>query len=84
MIGAFDLVQANSRPYPAAEGRARLISQYALKHGVLLRPIGAHVYVIPPYCITTDEIMHLIDVARRAVEWAVQQPALSLSQVSMA
>lgn len=84
MIGAFDLVQANGQPYPAAEGRARLISQYALQHGVLLRPIGAHVYVIPPYCITADEIAHVIDVARRAVEWAVQQPALTLSQVNMA
>ena len=84
MIGAFDLVQQNGQPYPAAEGRARLISQYALQHGVLLRPIGAHVYVIPPYCISADEISHLIDVARRAIEWSVQQPALTLSQVNMA
>lgn len=84
MIGAFDLVQINGQPYPASEGRARLISQYALQQGVLLRPIGAHIYIIPPYCITTDEITHLVDVARRAVEWAVQQPALSLSQVNMA
>ena len=83
-IGAFDLVHSNGQPYPAAEGRARLISQYALKHGVLLRPIGAHVYVIPPYCITAEEIANVIDVARRAVEWAVQQPALTLSQVNMA
>lgn len=84
MIAAFDLVQSNGQPYPAAEGRARLISQYALQHGVLLRPIGAHVYVIPPYCITIDEIVRLIEVARLAIEWAVQQPALSISQVSMA
>ncbi|MEY2863054.1 MAG: adenosylmethionine--8-amino-7-oxononanoate transaminase [Pseudomonadota bacterium] len=84
LIGAFDLVQANGQPYPAHEGRGRLISQYALKHGVLLRPIGTHVYIIPPYCITADEIRQVIDVARHAIEWAVQQPALSVSSIVMA
>lgn len=84
MIGAFDLVQSNGLPYPAAEGRARLISQYALEHGVLLRPIGAHIYVIPPYCISIEEITHVVNVAQLAIEWAIQQPALHLSQVSMA
>lgn len=84
MIGAFDLVNAGGQAYPAAEGRARMISQYALKHGVLLRPIGAHVYVIPPYCVTTDDIQQILNVAQSAIEWAVQQPALTLSQVNMA
>ncbi|MEC7121000.1 MAG: adenosylmethionine--8-amino-7-oxononanoate transaminase [Pseudomonadota bacterium] len=84
LIAAFDLTQSNGQPYPSHEGRGRLISQYALKHGVLLRPIGAHVYIIPPYCITSAEIEQLIDTARQAIEWAVQQPALHTSMVNMA
>jgi adenosylmethionine-8-amino-7-oxononanoate aminotransferase len=84
LIGAFDVVQVNRQPYPAQDGRGRLISQFALERGVLLRPIGAHVYIIPPYCITADEIAWVIDIARQAVEWAVMQPALAVSSISMA
>lgn len=82
LIGAFDLVQANGQPYPGHEGRGRLVAQFALQNGVLLRPIGQHVYVIPPYCISAEEIAHLIDTARRAIEWAVCQPALGSATIN--
>ncbi len=72
MIGAFTVVQANGQPY--AESLSRVIAQYAFQHGILLRPIGNHVYLIPPYCVTADEIARIIDVARQAVEWAVSRP----------
>jgi adenosylmethionine-8-amino-7-oxononanoate aminotransferase len=52
-----------------------LIAQHALGLGILLRPIGNHVYLIPPYCVTEDEIARIIDVARLSVEWAVSQPS---------
>jgi adenosylmethionine-8-amino-7-oxononanoate aminotransferase len=42
------------------------------------------VYIIPPYCITADEIAWVIDIARQAVEWAVTQPALAVSSICMA
>jgi adenosylmethionine-8-amino-7-oxononanoate aminotransferase len=74
MIGAFELVQANGQPYPAHESRGRFIAQFAMSQGILLRPIGHQVYIIPPYCITADEIEQVIDVARLAIEWAVMQP----------
>ncbi len=74
MVGAFTLVQANGLPYPTHESRGQLIAQFAMKQGILLRPIGHHIYLIPPYCITTDEIEHAIDIARQAIEWAVMQP----------
>lgn len=27
-----------------------------MKHGVLLRPLGNTVYLLPPYCITEEEL----------------------------
>jgi len=73
MIGAFNIVQANGTSYPATSGKGKLVAHYALSHGVLLRPIGDCVYLIPPYCITPDEIRHVLDTARRAIEFAVSQ-----------
>ena len=38
----------------------RLIA-FTRDHGVLLRPLGNTVYVMPPYCITPDELAQLWD-----------------------
>ncbi len=75
MIVAFDVVQANGLAYPAQQQVGRLMAQYALKHGVLIRPIGNHVYFILPYCITTTEIDQLFSVTIKAIEWAISRPA---------
>jgi adenosylmethionine-8-amino-7-oxononanoate aminotransferase len=32
------------------------IYQYALDHGVLLRPLGNILYCMPPYCITNEAL----------------------------
>lgn len=82
MIAAFDLVQANGQPYPAVQQGGRLMAQYALQHGLLIRPIGNHVYFIPPYCITADEIDQMFDITSRAIDWAVRQ-SVSLAETSM-
>jgi adenosylmethionine---8-amino-7-oxononanoate aminotransferase len=79
MIGAFEYVQANGQPYPSYQSHGYLIAQFAMTKGVLLRPIGHQVYMIPPYCITADEITYVIDVARQAIEWASQQSIHSSS-----
>jgi adenosylmethionine-8-amino-7-oxononanoate aminotransferase len=41
---------------------SRKIHKKALKHGVLLRPLGNTVYILPPYCITEDELQQVYDV----------------------
>jgi adenosylmethionine-8-amino-7-oxononanoate aminotransferase len=50
-ILAFDLV-TSSRSYSAAAGRE--LTNFAQENGVLMRPIGNVLYLIPPYC-TSDE-----------------------------
>lgn len=39
----------------------------ALKHGLLLRPIGNTVYWMPPYCLTAADIAHLVHTTRAAL-----------------
>jgi adenosylmethionine-8-amino-7-oxononanoate aminotransferase len=57
-VAAFDI--AGEEGYLATVGSA--LAAHALAEGVLLRPLGNVVYVLPPYCITTDEIKHVYDV----------------------
>lgn len=33
--------------------------RYFLNHQILLRPFGNIVHVIPPYCITEEELVHI-------------------------
>ena len=41
---------------------------FFLEHGVLLRPLGNVVYVLPPYVIAPEELHHVYDVIVEAVE----------------
>lgn len=42
--------------------------RFFLEHGVLLRPLGNVVYVLPPYVITKDELHQVYDVILEAVQ----------------
>ena len=57
MIWAFD-VQVVEAERPAF---ARLFYAAALQAGVLLRPIGATVYFMPPYILNEDETTWLLE-----------------------
>jgi len=62
MIAAIEL-----QGYSAEERVGLKIYQYALKHGVLLRPLGNVVYFMPPYIITDEEMHRMVDVAYQAI-----------------
>jgi adenosylmethionine---8-amino-7-oxononanoate aminotransferase len=62
MIWAFE--DACQRP-------SRWWQQQALARGLLLRPIGHTVYLMPPYCITTDEMGWI----SRVLQELLDQPA---------
>lgn len=57
-IAAFDL-RVDSPGYLNPAGRA--IAARALEAGVFLRPLGNTVYVLPPYCITDEQLHHIHD-----------------------
>ena len=46
--------------------RAQTIHFY-LGKGVLLRPLGNVVYILPPYCITREELHHVYDVIHESL-----------------
>lgn len=60
MITAFEVTTQNPQ-------FARDCYAAALKHGLLLRPIGNTVYWMPPYCLTSNDIQHLVQATQAAV-----------------
>jgi adenosylmethionine-8-amino-7-oxononanoate aminotransferase len=48
-------------------GCAPRIMALALEHGVFLRPLGNVIYVLPPYCITDEELGQVWDVIEMAI-----------------
>ncbi len=59
MILAIEMVKnARTRePFPASDRRGLQVYQFGLEQGVLLRPLGNVVYLMPPYVITNEEIV---------------------------
>lgn len=45
------------------------LASFALRNGVLLRPLGNVVYVLPPFCTTADELATIYRVIERFLEW---------------
>jgi adenosylmethionine-8-amino-7-oxononanoate aminotransferase len=57
-------------PYPRGERRELRVYQHTLEKGVLLRPLGNVIYMMPPYVITPDEINHAAGVASEGIDLA--------------
>lgn len=57
-ITALDLVTTGSG-YLATAGPA--MAQFLVARGALLRPLGNTIYVLPPYCVTEDELARVYD-----------------------
>jgi len=53
--------------YDAKERVGLGLYQFALKEGVLLRPLGNIIYFMPPYIISYEEIDKMIDVAYKGI-----------------
>jgi len=44
------------------------IYSYALSQGILIRPLGNVIYLMPPYTMTHDEILRVFEVITEAIE----------------
>ena len=69
MVG-IELVEdtASKRSYPSAERIGMKVAMEARNHGVLLRPLGDVMILMPPFIITLEEIDKLLDVTYRCIE----------------
>ncbi|MEA3491641.1 MAG: adenosylmethionine--8-amino-7-oxononanoate transaminase [Campylobacterota bacterium] len=63
MVAAIEL-----EGYAPEERIGLKVYQYGLDHGVLLRPLGYIIYIMPPYIISYDEIDRVVDVAFDGIE----------------
>jgi adenosylmethionine-8-amino-7-oxononanoate aminotransferase len=63
MIFAFDVLTRNPQ-------FSKQFYQAAIKHGVLLRPIGNTVYFMPPYTITEDEMDFMVNATVKVLQEA--------------
>jgi adenosylmethionine-8-amino-7-oxononanoate aminotransferase len=70
MILAFELMAdpATRTPFPAEDRIGLRIYRAALRHGLVLRPLGDVLYWMPPYCITGDDIAHLATATQAAIQ----------------
>ena len=64
-VMALDLVSRDAG-YLSTVGPA--LNRFALQRGVLLRPLGSTVYVLPPYCSTDDDLARAYDAIADFVE----------------
>ena len=64
MIFAFDAITENPH-------FSKQFYQAAIKHGVLLRPIGSTVYFMPPYTISISEIDFMLQATVKALQETV-------------
>lgn len=64
-ITAFDMANAGSGYLADVALKLR---QAALKRGVLIRPLGPTIYLMPPYCITADELQFAYNAVSDAVD----------------
>lgn len=64
-IAAFELPDA---PGGYLASRGQEIVRVALEHGVLLRPLGDTIYIVPPYCLRRNEHDRILDALDAALD----------------
>lgn len=74
VILAVEMVKSSGKrePYPATERRGLRAYRHALEKGVVLRPLGNVLYLMPPYAISAKEAQLLCEVLCEAVDVATQ------------
>jgi len=74
MIVAIELAAdaRGRKPFPREQRRGLRVYQHGLKHGVLLRPLGDVVYLMPPYILSAEEVKLMTQTAVAGIEQAVR------------
>ncbi|MBF0613149.1 MAG: adenosylmethionine--8-amino-7-oxononanoate transaminase [Magnetococcales bacterium] len=64
-IAAFELFQAETG-YDS--GVVRRMKEFFLQRGMLMRPLGGVIYLLPPYCITAEELNRAWDAVAESLD----------------
>ncbi len=69
LIGAVELVRdaATKEPFPWEQRRGFRACLAAREHGVLLRPLGDVIVLMPPLCVTLEEIDRICQAAEAGI-----------------
>jgi adenosylmethionine-8-amino-7-oxononanoate aminotransferase len=59
--------RATKEPYPWQERIGVRVCQEVRRHGVILRPLGNVIVLMPPLSMTMEELERLLDVTYRAI-----------------
>ncbi len=59
---------AAGKPVPPTEGRGMKVCMAVRKHGVILRPLGDVIVLMPPLCVTEEEIELLVTATVKGIE----------------
>ena len=70
LIGAIELVRdkATKEPYPWEEKRGMRVCDYARTEGVLLRPLGNVIVIMPPLSITLEQLDKIVGAVERGIK----------------
>jgi adenosylmethionine-8-amino-7-oxononanoate aminotransferase len=67
-IGTIGAIELRTDDAGYLSGMRPKLYKFFIEHGVLLRPLGNVVYVLPPYVITREELNFVYDVILQAIE----------------
>ena len=72
LIGAIELVRdrRTREPYPWQERRGQRVCDYARSEGVLLRPLGNVLVILPPLAITVEQLDQIAGAIERGISLA--------------
>jgi adenosylmethionine-8-amino-7-oxononanoate aminotransferase len=70
LIGAIELVQdrRTNEQYPWEQKRGIQVCQHAREEGVLLRPLGNVIVIMPPLVVRIEEIDRIMSAVERGIE----------------
>ncbi|GAB5403412.1 MAG: hypothetical protein Aurels2KO_16430 [Aureliella sp.] len=73
LLAAVELVAntTTKEAYPWAEKRGYRACEAAMRKGVLLRPLGNNIVIVPPLCSTADHLRQIVDAVRYGIKVAV-------------
>ncbi len=79
LVAGIELVRdrRSKEPYPLEEKRGFRVCRIARERGLLLRPLGNVIVLMPPLSITEGEIRWMVQVVGEAIEEATSTPSRS-------